>query len=40
MKSELGICICLSPLNVTMKNLVKVFDENVATMEPFKTSLL
>lgn len=40
MKSERSICIGLSPLNVTMQNLVKVFDENVTTMKPCKTSLL
>lgn len=40
MKSELSICLCLSPLNVTRKNLVKAFDENVTTMKQFKTSLL
>lgn len=40
MKSGLNICMCLSPLNVSMKNLVEVFDENVTTMKPYKTSLL
>jgi len=31
--SEQSICMCPSPLNLIMKNLVKVSDENVTTMK-------